>query len=161
MFSYRSKIDQELDTIPVNFMKISRKLAIQILKYLDEHIDFYFPFLVMCKEYTEEDDDFVELEPSEWRIIRQDKKYQTFELWENLQNLNPETLRLMSKGFLEKITGDSLKKYIYKLGQNYRHAWSEKLWESEDIEIFGLNEFIGGKAEAYEDCLELINKYLK
>lgn len=84
-------------------MDINRELAIKILKYLDQHEDFYFPFLVVNREYTEEDDDFVEIEPNEWRIIKKDKKYQTFQLWENLQNLEEETLRLMSKGFLEKI----------------------------------------------------------
>lgn len=88
-------------------MRISRKLAIQILKYLDEHNDFYFPFLVMNKEYTEEDDDFVEIEPNEWKNIESDKIYQTFELWENLQNLDKDTTELLAKGFIEKITNDS------------------------------------------------------
>ena len=58
----------------------------------------------MNKEYTEEDDDFVEIESNEWQMISEDEDYQTFQLWENLQNLNEETLRLMSKGFIEKIT---------------------------------------------------------
>lgn len=142
-------------------MKISRELAIRILKYLDKHKDFYFPFLVMCKEYTEEDNDFVEIEPNEWKIIKEDKKYQTFELWENLQNLYPETLELMAKGFLEKITGESLEKHIATLAKNYRKEWKEELWESEDIEEFGFNEFIGGKTEAYEECLDLIKIYKK
>lgn len=85
-------------------MDISRELAIQILKYLDQHKDFYFPFLVMNKEYTEEDDDFVEIEPEEWKVIKMDDNYQTFQLWENLQNLDEQILKLMSKGFIEKIT---------------------------------------------------------
>ncbi len=85
-------------------MKITRALAIKILKYLDQHKDFYFPFLVMNQEYTEEDDDFVEIEPAEWRNIEEDEKYQTFELWENLQNLDERTLRLLAKGFLDEIT---------------------------------------------------------
>lgn len=84
-------------------MKITREFAIKILRYLDEHKDFYFPFLVMNKEYTEEDEDFVEIEPNEWEMIREDEKYQTFELWESLQNLDEETLELMARGFLEKI----------------------------------------------------------
>lgn len=84
-------------------MDISRELAIKILKYLDRHKDFYFPFLVMNREYTPEDDDFVEIEPSEWEIIAEDKNYQTFQLWENLQNLDKKTLRLMSKGFLAEM----------------------------------------------------------
>jgi len=139
-------------------MKISRELAIKILKYLDEHKDFYFPFLVMCREYSEEDDDFVEIEPDEWKMIANDNKYQTFELWENLQNLYEETIRLMAKGFLEKITGESLEAHIAELAKNYRKEWKEELWESEKIEEYGFNEFIGGKAEAYEDCLEIIRK---
>lgn len=90
-------------------MDISRELAIKILKYLDQHKDFNFPFLVMNQEYTEEDDNFVEIEPNEWRMIEEDEKYQTFQLWENLQNLDEETLKLMSKGFIEKITDESLR----------------------------------------------------
>ena len=89
-------------------MDISRELAIQILKYLDQHKDFYFPFLVMNQEYSEEDDDFVEIEPDEWENIEEDDKYQTFQLWENLQNLDMQTLELMAKGFIEKITSESV-----------------------------------------------------
>ncbi|PIZ87621.1 hypothetical protein COX93_00480 [Candidatus Nomurabacteria bacterium CG_4_10_14_0_2_um_filter_30_12] len=48
---------------------------------------------------------------------------------------------------------------ISELAKNYRADWKEELWESENIEEYGLNEFIGGKADAYEDCLELIKKY--
>lgn len=90
-------------------MPISRALAIKILRYLDQHRNFYFPFLVMNQEYTEEDDDFVEIEPDEWEMIKGDEKYQTFQLWENLQNLNEETLQLMAKGFIEKISKESLR----------------------------------------------------
>ncbi len=89
-------------------MDISRELAIQILKYLDQHKDFYFPFLVMNQEYSEEDNDFVEIEPDEWENIEEDDKYQTFQLWENLQNLDMQTLELMAKGFIEKITSESV-----------------------------------------------------
>ena len=84
-------------------MDISRELAIKILKYLDQHKDFYFPFLVMNKEYTEEDDDFVEIEPYEWETIESDENYKTFQLWENLQNIDERTTELMAKGFLEEI----------------------------------------------------------
>lgn len=84
-------------------MDIDRELAIKILKYLDQHKDFIFPFLVMNQEYTEEDDDFVEIEPDEWEVIESDENYQTFQLWENLQDLDEKTLRLMAKGFLDEI----------------------------------------------------------
>lgn len=140
-------------------MKITRDLAIQILKYRDQNKGFYFPFLVMCKEYTEEDDDFVEVEPNEWENIEDDDIYQTFELWENLHNLRDGTDELLAKGFIETITGNSLEKHIYTLAKNYRKEWRGELWETEKIEEYGLNEFIGGKADAYEDCLYLIRKY--
>lgn len=52
-----------------------------------------------------------------------------------------------------------LEKNIAELSKNYRAEWKEELWESEKIEEYGLNEFIGGKAEGYEDCLDLIKKY--
>lgn len=142
-------------------MDINRELAIDILKYLDKHPDFYFPFFVMCKEYSDEDDDFVEIEPNEWKLMKSDKKYQTFQLWENLQNLDKETLDLMSKGFIQKITGNSLEAHIAKLAKNYRNDWKARLPEGAKTEAFGLNEFIGGKAEGYEDCLELIKDYSK
>ncbi len=85
-------------------MNISRKLAIQILKYCDKNKNFYFPFIVVCKEYSPEDDDFVEIEPSEWDVIESDPSYKTFQLWENLQNLEEETIKLLARGFIEKIT---------------------------------------------------------
>ena len=140
-------------------MDISRELAIKILKYLDQHKNFYFPFLVMNKEYTEEDDDFVEIEPNEWKLMKEGENYKTFQLWENLQDLDELTLKLMSKGFIEKITNQSLENHIAELAKNYSKAWKEKLWESGKIEEYGLNEFIGGKAQAYEDCLEIVKTF--
>lgn len=50
---------------------------------------------------------------------------------------------------------------ILTLAKNYRKEWKEELWESEKIEEYGFNEFIGGKAEAYEDCLDIIKKIQK
>lgn len=54
----------------------------------------------------------------------------------------------------------NLESEIAILAKNYRADWKEELWESEKIEEYGLNEFIGGKADAYEDCLELVRKCL-
>jgi len=79
------------------FMKISRELALQVLKYCSKNPDFYFPFLVMCQEYSPEDDDFVEIEPNEWENIEEDEIYQTFELWENLQDLRENTTELLAR----------------------------------------------------------------
>ena len=142
-------------------MDISRKLAIQILKYLDQYPNFYFPFLVMCKEYSDEDDDFVEIEADEWENIEEDEKYQTFQLWENLQNLDMETLRLLAAGFIEKITGVSLQNHVATLCRNYRKTWKKGLVDSLNSEKDrDLNEFIEGKFRGYEDCLDLIKIYL-
>jgi hypothetical protein len=140
-------------------MQISRELAIEILKYCYKHKYFYFPFSVVCKEHSPKNDVFMEVEPNEWRIISNNKNYKTFELQENLQDLYYEAIKLMSKGFIEKITNNSLEQHIKQLAMNYRNEWKEELWESEKIEEFGFNEFMGGKAEAYEDCLYLIKKY--
>lgn len=85
-------------------MKISKKLAIKILEYLNKNKDFYFPFLIICKEYKDRDDDYLEIKPEDWKIIHDNKDFKTFEVWENLQNLQKETLQLMLKGFVEKIT---------------------------------------------------------
>jgi len=65
----------------------------------------------------------------------------------------------MAKGFLEEITNKSLENHIAKLAKNYRKEWNEKLWESAKIEEYDLNEFINGKADAFEDCLYLIKEY--
>lgn len=140
-------------------MDISRDLAIQILKYQDRNKSFYLPFIVVCKEYSDEDEDFVEIESKEWKFIKTDDKYQTFQLWENLQNLDIVTMKLMLKGFIEHITKKSLENQIEQLAKKYRNQWKEELWESEKIEEYGFNEFIGGKADAFEDCLYLIRKY--
>ena len=88
-------------------MRIDRNLAIRILKYLHKHPNFYFPFLVMCQEYSSEDNDFVEIDSRERKNIEEDKIYQTFELWENLQDVDEITLELMSKWFIEKILEES------------------------------------------------------
>src|SRR3989344_1582838 len=127
-------------------MDISREMAIQILKYLDKHKEFYLPFLVVNKEYSEEDDDFVEVEPSEWQNIVSDRKYQTFQLWENLQKLDLPTLKLMARGFIEMMQGSALEIEVSVLARNYtkeanRRAQFSNLYKIEDLE---LNEFIKG-----------------
>jgi hypothetical protein len=89
----------------------------------------------------------------------EDNNLINFCLEENLQNLSKETLALMAKGFLDKIEKKDFISKISNLAKEYQSSWKEDLWESEDIEEYGLNEFLGGKAEAYEDCLEIIKKY--
>lgn len=52
-------------------------------------------------------------------------------------------------------------KHLSELAKNYRGHWQKELCESENIEAYGLNEFIGGKADAFEDCLDLLEKHLQ
>ncbi|MFA5831483.1 MAG: hypothetical protein WC878_06665 [Candidatus Paceibacterota bacterium] len=60
-------------------------------------------------------ENFSDVEFEEWESVATDKKYETFELWENLQDLRKGTTELLAKGFLEKIRhGDTrMKKYIF------------------------------------------------
>jgi hypothetical protein len=54
-----------------------------------------------------------------------------------------------------------LKKFeesLIMLAIENRLLWKREMCESEDIEKYGLNEFVGGKADAYEDCLDLLKK---
>jgi len=146
-------------------MPISRQLALTLVKYLLDNPSFYFPFHIMCQGYasqTNEDNDFLEIIPSDdYENLLEDTTYDTFQLWENLQNLHLETLQLMSKGFIEKIIGNSIETKILENAKNYRKLWKEELWESTNIEEFGQNEFFGGKAEGFEESLEIVRKYLK
>ena len=50
----------------------------------------------------------------------------------------------------------NLEKFIKTKAQENRSIWKREMCESEDIEKYGLNEFVGGKADAYEDCLDEI-----
>ena len=142
-------------------MPISRELALIILKYLLDNPSFYFPFHIMCQGYasqTNEDNDFVEIVPSDdYANLLEGTTYNTFELWENL---HLETLKLMSKGFIEKIIGNSIETEILENAKNYRKLWKEELWESTNIEEFGQNEFFGGKAEGFEESFKIVIKYL-
>lgn len=138
------------------FMKISRNTAILILRYLYEHPNFYFPFIVVCQEYSPEDDDFVEISPEEWIDIESDEDYETFELWENLQNIDKKTIKLMSQWFIQKIQWENLKKEITLLVKWYRKLYKKEKTESLNITEYWENEFFGGKAEAFEEVLEMM-----
>jgi len=140
-------------------MRIKRDLAIEILKYLYKHPRFYFPFLVISKIRNGENDDFIEIEPDEWKLMQKDEAYQTFELRENLQNLYKGTTELLAKWFLQKITKKSLNEEIKCLAKQYRALYKKELCESEKIEEYWENEFVWWKAETYEDILELLEKY--
>ncbi|MDD2383567.1 MAG: hypothetical protein PHN18_05210 [Sulfurospirillaceae bacterium] len=146
-------------------MRISRELALIILKYLLDNPSFYFPFHIMCQGYAsqkEEDKDFVEIIPiDDFENLLDNTQYNTFELWENLQNLHLETLQLMSKGFIEKIVGASIENQIQARAKEWRVRWKEELWESTNIEEFGQNEYFGGKAEGFEEALEIVQNTME
>ena len=139
-------------------MPISRELAVQILKYLSQNGDSYFPFLVMYKENDREDDAFVGIEPHEWIMVMGEKKYQNFQLRETLQPLHGGSVTLMSKSLIAKSTKRSLEAHIIKLARNYKQMWQEKLWQCEQAEAYRRNEFLGGQIKAYENCLRILNE---
>lgn len=147
-------------------MPITRELALKIIKYLLDNPSFYFPFKIMCKEYAscvDNDDDFIEIVPQDdYKNLVENSQYDTFELWENLQTLKEDTIELMSKGFIEKIINENTIDSIEQSAKGYRELWKMNLCESADIEEYGLNEFFGGKAEGFEESLEILkNSYQK
>lgn len=77
-------------------MPITKKLAIVILKYLDSHPDFEFPFAVMCKQ---PDDNYLEVTPDHRDDTRDDQMCKRFQLRSGLADEleHPLTLRLMAK----------------------------------------------------------------
>jgi hypothetical protein len=42
----------------------------------------------------------------------------------------------------------------------YKAKWDVALCDSTDIEVYGQNEFFGGKLEGFEESLEIIQKHL-
>ncbi len=67
----------------------------------------------------------------------------------------------MSKGFLEQMTSNSLEVKIKEMALEYRNRWSSEKSDSEDCEEFGKNEYFGGKAEGFEESLEIIKEHMK
>lgn len=58
-----------------------------------------------------------------------------------------------------KSIGNSIENEMEILLKKHRAEWNMDLCESIDIEEFGFNEYLGGKAEAFEESLEIIKKY--
>jgi len=140
-------------------MPISRELVLLIIKYLINNQEFYFPFSIYNQYFDENEESYtVEFSLADYQKIKEKEEYTKFILSENLQNLYPETIELMSKGFIEKIINKNSIDKISQLALECRKEWKEELWESEKIEEYGLNEFIGGKAEAYEECLIILKQ---
>ena len=147
-------------------MPITRSLALKIIKYLLDNPSFYFPFLVMRKGYTsntEEHEDFVEIVPNEdYQDLLDSPEYNTFELWTNLQYFDEQTIMLLSKGFIEEILNENAISKIEESAKGYRELWQLDVCESAKILEYGFNEFLGGKAEGFEESLEILKlAYLK
>jgi len=85
-------------------MKITRLLALKIIRYLIDNPDFYFPFIIRCKG-LDGGECYIEVVPQEddYCMLINCDDYEEFILVENLQNMFKDTIRLMSKGFIEKI----------------------------------------------------------
>jgi hypothetical protein len=58
----------------------------------------------------------------------------------------------------KKLSLDQIQEFITKQAKENRSMWKRGMCESEDIEKYGFNEFVGGKADAYEDCLDEIKR---
>jgi hypothetical protein len=58
----------------------------------------------------------------------------------------------------KKLSLDQIQEFITKQAKENRSMWKREMCESEDIEKYGFNEFVGGKADAYEDCLDEIKR---
>jgi hypothetical protein len=142
-------------------MPISRELALKILKYLLDNSSFYFPFKIVCINFDEDDelyDVYVSQEMLD-KVLNNDE-FKDFKLVENLQHLDLQTLQLMSKGFIEKIVYADAIKQIETAAKEYRSLWKIDICESVEIEEYGFNEFVGGKAEGFEESLKILNEHL-
>ncbi len=142
-------------------MKIIRRQVLNITKYKKINQDFIFPFKIICTDFNKEDKFFeVNCLDIEYDFIYNNKLMINFMLTEKLENLNQETIELMTKGFFDRIEHVNILDRISNLAIEYKKNWKEYLCESENIEEYGLNEFLGGKADAYEDCVQIIKEHL-
>ncbi len=149
-------------------MPITRELALKIIRYLLNNPSFYFPFKIMYREYvsyTDDDNDFVEIVPSDgYENLIEDLQYDTFELWEDLQDLDLQTLELMSKGFIDKILKNEknlLKDFIFITfeGITFQPNSESDTPDIENMQIIGFEKGLDVN-EAFEN-LKLHQEYLK
>ncbi|CAC9655027.1 hypothetical protein [bacterium endosymbiont of Bathymodiolus sp. 5 South] len=140
-------------------MKITKERVLSTINYIKQNPNFYFPFKIMCLDFDEHHEMYEEdCLDFEYHEIKNDNLMVNFILVENLQNLLLETVELMSKGFFEKIEYMDALSEVSNLAQESRGRWKKELRKSEDIEIYGMNEFVSGKAEAYENCVRIIQQ---
>lgn len=57
-------------------------------------------------------------------------------------------------------TFEDFTQYLQEQTDEYKSNYDESLCDSEDIEEFGLNEFIGGKHQSFEEILEIWNRII-
>lgn len=87
-------------------MKIQRKLALTIMRFLLENPKFYFPFEIGCKGIINKNEyDSIPINEEYYAIIK-NNNYDNFILIENLQNIYQDTIKLMSMGFIDKILNE-------------------------------------------------------
>ena len=142
-------------------MELTKDKVLNILRYLDENPNFYFPFKIICKDFNENNELFdVNCLDIKSEYVYNNKSMNTFMLKVNLQRLDKETTKLMAKGFIDKIENISALDKISNLAIQYKKNWQKNLCDSEYIEKYGENEFFGGKAEAFEDCMQIVEKHL-
>ncbi len=122
-------------------MDISRETALCILKFLNKCPKFYFPFQVVNMEYSPEDDNFVEIEPNEWKTINDNENYKTFQLWENLNHLHIDTIPLLAKGFIEVIEAGEVKnrEFVFYTAEGYTSLVdkNKNIQDVENLQILG------------------------
>ncbi|PLY11842.1 MAG: hypothetical protein C0628_08975 [Sulfurimonas sp.] len=126
-----------------------------------DNSSFYFPFKIVCINF-DEDDELYDVEVSQEMLdeVLNNDEFKDFKLVENLQHLDLQTLQLMSKGFIEKIVYADALKQIEIAAKEYRNLWKIDICESVEIEEYGFNEFVGGKAEGFEESLKILNEHL-
>jgi hypothetical protein len=60
----------------------------------------------------------------------------------------------------KEIAYDNALKQIEVVAKEYRNLWKRDICESVNIEEYGMNEFFGGKAEGFEESLEILKKHM-
>ncbi|DAB29089.1 MAG TPA: hypothetical protein CFH84_11420 [Sulfurimonas sp. UBA12504] len=58
----------------------------------------------------------------------------------------------------KEIAYENALKQIETAAKEYRNLWKREICESVKIEEYGLNEFFGGKAEGFEEALEILKE---
>lgn len=105
-------------------MPISRELALKILRYLLDNPSFYFPFKIVCINFDELYD--IEISKEMLDEVFNNDDFKDFELVEDLQCLDLQTLQLMSKGFLDKIVNNDALNQIETYAKEYRNLWKKR-----------------------------------